>query len=115
MNTPLLAQLRIVKKLRPGQPGSQKLAERFGDRLVCVRHRLDPTGHRRITTVELVMTDAPIQHRDNAMVRVRIDYEETQLRAQALQNGATWLPKPRRWCMPRQTAHRLGLRERIES
>jgi hypothetical protein len=80
-----------------------------------LRHRVDPTGKRRVTTVELVVDEAPIQHCDNALVRVRIGYEETQLRALAKQHGATWLPQQQRWAMPRQTAHRLGLRERVES
>lgn len=39
-----LQRSSIVKKLNPDQKGAQRLAERFGDHLVCVRYRTDPAS-----------------------------------------------------------------------
>ncbi len=33
-------QIRTVRK--PGEPGTQKLVDRYGERLVSVRYRYDP-------------------------------------------------------------------------
>ena len=115
MKSQPLAQLRIIKKLRPEQPGALALARRFGDELVCVRHRLNPAGDHRITTVELVVNQAAIHRRDNSLIHVRIGYFEDELRSLMRQHGAQWVPAIKRWRMPRQIAYKLGLRERVES
>ena len=87
------AQARVIKKLRPGQPGSKKLLRRFGDALVCVRYRQDGARAVRYTTVELIVEEAPTATRPPrppAMVLVRIDIEETALQRQAKAHGARW-------------------------
>lgn len=47
--------------LRPGQKGTKSLAEKYGDRLVCVRYKYDEKTGRRLATVELIEeeTDFP--------------------------------------------------------
>ncbi len=40
--------------MRPGQKGTRKFVEKNGERLVCVRHKYDPTTNHRCTTVELM-------------------------------------------------------------
>ncbi|GAB4373538.1 MAG: hypothetical protein Kow0042_17510 [Calditrichia bacterium] len=50
---------RTRKMLRPGQPGTKKLSQKFGADLVCVRYRYDATQKKRYTTVEVVIDEAP--------------------------------------------------------
>jgi len=51
--------MEVVKTLRPGDSGTKKLTERFGDRLVCVRYRKDGDKKRRYTTIELIVDEGP--------------------------------------------------------
>lgn len=105
------AATHVVKRLSASQPGALKLARRFGDALVCVRHRHDPLGRYRYTTVELVVDEAPVarQSKLDAMVMVRLAFDEDELRQLVRAHGALWHAKRRVWCMPRSTAKGLRL------
>ena len=81
--------------LRPGQPGTRKLVEKYGERLVCVRYVYDTASGRRLKTVELVVESVPWKARqrrarrqDDDVVYVRIAYHETDLRERAKRLGA---------------------------
>jgi hypothetical protein len=104
---------RVTKKLSPAQPGAIKLARRYGEQLVCVRHRIDPTGTTRITTVELVVDQAPIAVKPEQIVGVRIEYREGLLRSAVAAAGATWDRQAGVWRMPMKTVRRLRLRDRV--
>ena len=45
--------------LRPGQNGTKKLLERYGERLVRVRYLYDVKTGRRLKTVELIVEAVP--------------------------------------------------------
>lgn len=109
------AATHVVKCLSASQPGALKLARRFGDALVCVRHRHDPVGRYRYTTVELVVDEAPVgrQTKFDAMVMVHLAFNETELRQLVLAHGALWNAGRRLWSMPRGTAKALRLLARI--
>jgi hypothetical protein len=47
--------IRTVRK--PGEPGTQKLVARYGERLVSVRYRYDPAKGKRNKTVELIVAE----------------------------------------------------------
>jgi len=47
--------------LRPGQSGTKKLVERFGERLIRVPYLYDERAGRRLKTVELVSAVGPPQ------------------------------------------------------
>lgn len=78
--------------LRPGQRGTRKLVDRFGEKLICARYRYDPAGRRRVTTVELIVDEAPWNPDAPAkelrrkpadagkVVAVRLDFREEVLR-----------------------------------
>ena len=73
---------------RPGQAGTKKYLQRFGERLVRVRYLYDADNRCRHKTVELIVETVPWQptqrrarRRDEEMVAVRIGYEEADLRA----------------------------------
>ena len=50
---------RVIKKIDPQAPGARRWAAAYGEKLVCVRYRLDPQRQRRLTTVEIVVDEAP--------------------------------------------------------
>jgi hypothetical protein len=112
MNTEI-TNYRVARKLSPTARGAVKLARRHGESLVCVRHRVDPTGKFRITTVELVVEKAPIEAKPGQLVEVRIGYDERPLRAFAIAAGATWDKKSKIWCMPLRVARALNIQDRI--
>ena len=102
--------------LRPGQNGTKKLLERYGERLVRVRYLYDEQTQRRLKTVELIVEAVPWQtrarrprRRDDEIIAVRIACHETDLRERAKRLGAIWRPAQKlreiRW----SDAKRLGI------
>ena len=44
----------VIKRMAPGASGTRRLAERFGESLVCVRYRENAAQGLRYTTVEII-------------------------------------------------------------
>ena len=111
--------MEVRVTLRPGQRGTKKLVERFGDRLICVRYRYDVTSHRRVTSVELVVDEAPWTPSAPAnmaeTVAVRVNYDESALRQKVKQAGGRWNAERRVWLLPFGRVRALGLVDRIAS
>ena len=106
--------------LRPGQNGTKKLVERYGERLIRVRYLYDPQTQRRLKTVELVVESVPwrprMRHprrRDDEIVAVRIAFTESDLRERAKRLGAVWRPAQKLWEITWRDAKRLGLADRV--
>lgn len=55
-----LARSRVTKTLQPGQPGTTRWQNAYGDHLVCVRYREDLQANARYVTVELVLETRPL-------------------------------------------------------
>ena len=104
---------RVAKKLLPGQPGTMKLTRKHGERLVCVRCRVDAQTKLRYTTVELIVESAPIVRRADRIVGVRVRFGETTLQKQVKDQGAKWDQPAKVWRMPYRAAVKLGLENRI--
>ena len=104
---------RVIKTLSPSDRGAIELARRYGDALVCVRHRTDAKGKVRHTTVELVVDRTPIRPRPVRMVGIKVDAHERPLQAMLKAAGARWDPESRLWRLPRRVAGILNLRQRI--
>jgi hypothetical protein len=107
---------RVVKTLRPAQPGTLKLQRHYGEALLCVRYREDASGTTRYTTVELVVDTAPVQRRltDRAIVGVRIAWGEASVGARAKAMGAKWDSSAKLWRMTFKLARHLELTDRIQ-
>ncbi len=114
--------MKIRLRLKPGQNGTRKLVQKYGNRLVCVRYRYDERTQKRYKTVELIIDEVPWQKRQAAPPRkrdkytavfVRIRFEETDLRERAREAGAHWDPDRLLWMMPFNKALDLGLEDRI--
>ena len=106
--------------LRPGQDGTKKLVERYGERLVRVRYLYDPQAGRRLKTVEPIVESVAWRPRprhprrcDDEIVAVRISYEETDLRERAKRLGAVWRPAQKLWEITWRDAKRLGIAGRV--
>ena len=110
--------------LRPGQRGTKKLVQRFGERLICVRYRYDASQRKRFTTVELIVEEVPWQPavhsaasrqagESRQQVAVRVAYHEESLRQQVKSAGGRWDAGKRLWHMPMDQARALGLIDRI--
>ena len=106
--------------LRPGQPGTRKLLEKFGERLLRVRYVYDSASGRRLKTVELVIEAVPWipksrspRRQDDDVVYVRIAYHETELRERAKRLGAIWRAPQKLWEITYRDSKRLGIAGRI--
>jgi hypothetical protein len=106
--------------LRPGQSGTKKLVERFGERLVRVRYLYDEKSGRRLKTVELIVESVPwrprarrLRRRDDEIVAVRIAFHETDLRDRAKRLGALWRSTQKLWELTWADAKRLGIADRV--
>lgn len=106
-------KLRVLKKLSPHQPGARKLAQRYGESLVCVRHRTDEKGQFRYTTVELFVDKTPVRPRLDKIVQLKLRYNEGALRMVIQAAGGTWNAESKRWLLPKRVAGALNLLDRI--
>ncbi len=102
---------RVIKKLQPEDAGARRWAAEFGDRLLCVRYRVDPQRQRRQTTVELVVEEVPTVA--SLRVGLRIAWAETELRQRVKASGGKWDASAALWMLPLGTARQLGLVDRI--
>ena len=115
-------RLPVRLTLAPGQRGTKKLAQQYGERLVCVRYRYDEPGKRRYTTVEIEVASkdwepasrpAPVLPAPSDRMGVRIQFEETELRNQVKQVRGIWRPRQRFWELTYAQVCVLGLQGRI--
>ena len=102
---------RVIKKRLPQDPGARRWAPEFGDRLLCVRYRVDPENQRRPRTVELVVDEAPTLA--SARVGLRIAWAEKDLRQRVKESGERWDAQAGLWMLPPGFARHLGLAKRI--
>ena len=105
-------------KLKPGQKGTKSLVEKYGEALVCVRHRYDEASRTRIKTVELIeeKKELPSQQKridDDALVPVQIAYAESALKNMAKTLGGRWDPEGRLWYIPFGKIKGMELEEHI--
>jgi hypothetical protein len=110
--------------LSPGQKGTKKLLQQYGDQLVCIRYRYNPELKRKYKTVELIVEESPWipdnsksimkkESKFNKPVKVRIGYSETNLRDQIKNSGGRWQNEDKAWLLPYRKAVEFGLESRI--
>lgn len=102
---------RVIKKLQPQDAGARRWAGEFGERLVCVRYRVDPVRQRRQTTVEIVVDEAPTLA--SVPVALRVAWGETEVRQAVKAAGGKWDATAGMWRLPLGQARQLGLADRI--
>jgi len=109
---------RLVRKVLPGNPGTKKLMEKYGDRLVCVRYRYDEERRERLKTVELIEERKTWRRDDsripaNKIVSIRIAYGEVHLGRLVKAAGGSWNRQKRVWELPYREVQALDLEERM--
>ena len=109
----LASKLRVTKKLAVANRGAIKLAQQFGDALVCVRHRTDSEAKFRYTTVELLVAKVEMQPRQSKMVHLRVNPREYGLKTVVRAAGAVCDSKTGLWRIPKRVATVLRLTSRI--
>ena len=118
--------VRTIRK--PGDPGTRKLVQKYGNLLVCIRYRYDPAKCKRYKTVELIVAEEswlppPEPHPEETsvleprqytpLVPVRIRFHEKELQRQIKAIGGTWEPVKKLWYAPEEYVQRIGLHGRI--
>ncbi|OGU62850.1 MAG: hypothetical protein A2V66_07355 [Ignavibacteria bacterium RBG_13_36_8] len=107
----------VKKKINAGEPGSKKYLDKYGDILISIRYRYCEQKRLRLTTVELIeektILDGTKRIPDNKNVRLRINYNEYELREKIKQAGAKWNKNEKYWETDYGTARKLKLEERI--
>ena len=109
----LASKLRVTKKLATTNRGAIKLAQQFGDALVCVRHRTDGRARFRYTTVELLVDKSEMRPRQSRMVSIRVHPDEYGLRTVVRAAGAVCDSKTGLWHLPQRVATVLRLAGRV--
>ena len=104
-----LGALRVAKTYAPDQSGAKRFTRRYGDDLVCVRHRLSPDGRLRHTTVELLVESTPVASRARMLVAIRHPRLDKPTRALLLACGARWMTDKQYWLLQRIVAKNLRL------
>ena len=107
-------------KLKPGQKGTKKLVEEYGDNLVCVRYRYDEKSSVRLKTVELVVERKPWtapapRFADTDLVPVYIGFSDTAPRAEAKAAKGRWDPEQKLWLIRYGKIKGTGLEKHIIS
>ena len=87
--------------LKPGQPGTKRLVEKYGESLVCVRFRYDAESQQRLKTVELLVEktqwNPPQRYDAETLVPVHIKVDDMPARLQAKAAGGRWNPEKQLW------------------
>ena len=116
-------RLPVRPILRPGQNGTKKPVERYGDRPVSVRYRYDEEKGIRYKTVELIEEESTWEPEPDsaatskpsarpapsAKFGVRIGFSETALRDHVKQLGGIWRPQHKLWELSYAQVVVLGL------
>jgi hypothetical protein len=101
--------------LKPGQDGTKKLVDMYGDRLLFVRYRYDAKQGKRYKTVELIIGESDWQPdpRPDEIVGVRVGYREVELWQRVREAGGRWNREQQLWELSYTQVEMLGLKERM--
>ncbi len=110
--------MKANKNLLPGKPGTEKLLEKYGEKLVCVRYRYDALKHKRIKTVELIEEEVSWHKNNNKIprnkiVKIRINWGEVHIYKAVKSLGGRWNDTRKLWELSYGDVLDLGLESRI--
>ncbi len=88
--------------LKPGQKGTKRFTEKYGDKLLCVRYRYDAEKKQRLKTVELIVESTEWipptpRYASDDLVPLHIAGYEKELRALAKAAGGKWNSEKQCW------------------
>ncbi|MEZ4528664.1 MAG: hypothetical protein R2941_22350 [Desulfobacterales bacterium] len=134
--------MEIRRTLHPGQPGTKKYVDQYGESLVCIRYRYDAVRNTRLTTVELIAEERPwkrhsekipkslknekqeseitapgslnmTEFSQNQLLSVRIKYGEAELGRLVKAAGGRWNREKKVWELAHRDVAALGLLDRV--
>ncbi len=119
-----MAHMQTKLTLTPGQRGTKKLLQQYGDQLVCIRYRYNSELKKRFKTVELIIEESPWQSENgkgtskkvskyDRPVFLRVGIREFELREQIKSAGGRWDNIEKLWVLPYRKAVEFGLVSRI--
>ena len=108
----------VTRTLWPPAAGTKRWQRLYGDALLCVRHRQDSAGLRRVVTVELVVGAVAYRRgqpglQDRARYPVKLAAGERELKAALKLQQAWWDPDSGCWYTYGRTIREMGLEDRI--
>jgi hypothetical protein len=112
----MLKDMKSYNHLKPGQKGTKRLVEQYGDALLCVRYRYDEKRSMRMKTVEIVVEErpfAPSRFKDGDIVSVSVHFDEMELREQLRTLRARWDSQAKLWFVPYRLIRGTPLEARI--
>ena len=90
----MMKYMKAHTNLKPGQSGTRRLVEKYGDALLCVRYRYDEIRDVRLKTVEIIVGERPGKAaprlRDSDPVLVQVPYTVKALQERLKSVGARW-------------------------
>lgn len=109
----------MLRKMKPGQPGTKQLLAQYGEQLVCVRYRYDAPTRKRIKTVEIVVAESewqpPAQRfMKDEIVWVRIGFVDRSQQQQLRAAGGKWDARRCVWNIRYDAAVKLGYAAHVE-
>jgi len=108
-----LTTFKTNKKLSPGEPGTKKLVKKYGTRLISIRYKTDTETKQTIKTVELIEEIINGKNLKAQPVKIKIDYEEKELRKIIKEKGGVWDKEEKVWVLNYGEVKKLNLIERI--
>ena len=113
----MLKEMKSHCHLKPGQKGTKRLVEQYGDSLLCVRYRYDSIRGVRLKTAEIIVEEKPWQppssFKDGDIVPITVAFEEIALRAKLQKMRAKWDPDMKIWRVPYRVIRGTELEARI--
>ena len=91
--------------LKPGQKGTKRLVEQYGDALICIRYRYDAEKRKQYKTVEIIVSESewtppPAKYPEGTLVPLKIGLNEIALQNQVRSLGGRWDKEKRVWFVP---------------
>lgn len=119
--------MEVRKKLNPGDYGTKRHLNKYGEKLVCVRYRYDDEKYTRYTTVELIVDEQPYFNnslisakapitsniKENPLVNLKVSYYDQETRQLVKNAGGVWDSEQKHWSLDKALVIKLGLEKRI--
>jgi hypothetical protein len=110
--------MAICRKIPAGQPGTKKLIEKYGDRLLNVRYIYDSVSGIKMKTVELLEERKPWEGGrqfipPNKIMHLRVEYGEVQVGQLIKSCGGRWNKEKGYWELAYRQVQILGLENRV--
>ena len=99
----MFKEMKTYAHLKPGQRGTLRLVETYGEKLLCVRYRYDEKRGVKLKTVEIIVDEKPLRHpryNDDDVVPISVAFDETELRDALKKIRARWEPQIKMWFAP---------------